>query len=132
MKKIFLMTIAGGLLGIAIGFLIALSFTFIYQVPNFTPSAPAFVAQFATSTIATAVSAGLWFLMGVVFTLGSLVYTFEHWSITKQTIVHFIITFGSFTPLAILVGQFPLNVFWLLGYTFVFIAIYSFNWILAR
>ena len=130
MKKILNHVLSGASLGICIGFLFALSFSFINQTSYFMPSTPEFVNHFASNTLATAVSALLWACMGIVFSVSPLVFGIEQWSITRQTIVHFVITFVFFTPLAILAGWFPLNTFWLIGYTLIFLAMYVLMWLI--
>ncbi|HAT54351.1 MAG TPA: DUF3021 domain-containing protein [Lactobacillus sp.] len=131
MKKIVHYLTQGATIGIAVGFLISLVFSFIYQSKDYAPSAPIFMAHFSSSTIATAVSGLLWALIGCVFGVSSLVFEQDQWSITKQTVVHFLITYIGFTPLAILCGWFPLNFFWLLFFTITFIIIYVIIWAIS-
>ncbi|MGV1143727.1 DUF3021 family protein [Staphylococcus aureus] len=47
--------------------------------------------------------------MEFCFTYGNLIFTDTDWSITKQTVVHFILMMILFVPLAILAGWFHLN-----------------------
>lgn len=130
MKKILNHGLSGASLGICVGFLFALSFSFRYQTSYFIPSTPEFVDHFSSNTLATAVSALLWACMGILFSISPLVFGIGQWSITRQTIVHFVITFVFFTPLAILAGWFPLNAFWLISYTLIFLAIYVVMWLI--
>ncbi|MCF7523552.1 DUF3021 domain-containing protein [Levilactobacillus brevis] len=66
--------------------------------------------------------------IGLLFGLTSLIFFNEDWSIARQTIWHFGLSYLGFTPLAILAGWFPLNVTWLLLYTLIFIGIYLVIW----
>ena len=127
-KRIFFIGLRGGTIGITVGLLFALTFSFIFHTSSLVPSGPQFYMQFSNITVATAVSIILWFLMGLVFSIGSLVFLKENWSITKQTVIHFLITFFGFTPLAILAGWFPLDAFWLGFYLVVFILMYVVMW----
>lgn len=129
MKKISSRIIFGSFTGITIGFLIALAFSFIYRSSNFVPSTPLFMRHFVTNTQATAVSAVLWMLMGIVFSVSSLIFEQEKWSITKQATVHFLVSYLGFTPLALLAGWFPINFDWLSFYTLIFILIYAMIWL---
>ena len=129
MKKIINYLLRGITIGITTGFLISLTFAFIYQSKDYAPSAPTFMSHFSSSTSATAVSALLWALIGCVFAISSLAFEVDRWSITKQTIVHFLITYVGFTPLAILCGWFPLNFFWLSFFTLIFVIVYFIIWL---
>ncbi|MCE6034469.1 DUF3021 domain-containing protein [Levilactobacillus brevis] len=128
MKKIMNRSLFGISTGVSIGFVIALTFSFIYQSHNFVPSAPNFIAYFSSNTMATAFSTILWAGMGLVFSLSNMIFERDQWSITRQTFVHFGITYVCFTPLAILAGWFPLNAFWLIGYTIIYLLIYVSIW----
>lgn len=127
MKRLGILT-SGVFLGLSIGFLCALCFSLIYHAPTFMPSSPAFVTRFSSNTMATLVAAGLWATIGLLFGLTSLIFLNEHWSIARQTIWHFGLSYLGFTPLAILAGWFPLNVTWLLLYTLIFVGIYLVIW----
>ncbi|MCT3573703.1 DUF3021 domain-containing protein [Levilactobacillus brevis] len=127
MKRLGILT-SGVFLGLSIGFLCALCFSLIYLAPTFMPSSPAFVTRFSSNTMATLVAAGLWATIGLLFGLTSLIFLNEHWSIARQTIWHFGLSYLGFTPLAILAGWFPLNVTWLLLYTLIFVGIYLVIW----
>ncbi|QEA57857.1 DUF3021 domain-containing protein [Weissella sagaensis] len=128
MKKIINIILSGTIIGICIGFLIALTFSLIGQTSHFVPSAPTFVNHFSTNTMATAVSAILWSCTGILFRSASLIFTVDKWSITHQTILHFVITFIIFTPLAVLAGWFPLNISALITFTIIFVVTYIILW----
>lgn len=130
MSKWLVRLISGGIIGIAIGFMMALAFSVGYGADVFMPSSPSFVSEFSTNLWATVASAGLWFLMGVVFSGSAVVFEAERLSIVQQTIIHAGLTFLLFTPLALLAGWFPLKVMWLLSYTFEFMLIYVALWCL--
>ncbi|MBZ2405850.1 DUF3021 domain-containing protein [Liquorilactobacillus hordei] len=128
MKKIILQILFGITVGIFIGFTTALTFSFIYQSKYFSPSAPHFITFFSSNIMATAISAILWSFMGILFSLSSMIFEKENWSITRQTITHLIVSYLGFTPLAILAGWFPLTVLWLISYTIIFLIIYLIIW----
>lgn len=113
--------------GITIGLIISLVFSYLYG-RIYYPSTPAFMDQFSNPLNALGVSILIWGLMGVVFSLGSLVFRQETWGITRQTVVHFVITYIGFTSLALVCRWFPLNVTWLIIYTLIFVLIYLIMW----
>ncbi|WP_395319655.1 DUF3021 domain-containing protein [Fructilactobacillus frigidiflavus] len=128
MKKLINKIIGGIVAGIFYGFIIALGCSFYYHLAYFQPSGNQFVKQFGNNLNATAVSAVIWSLIGLVFSLSTMIFSIENWGITKQTIVHFIVTYTLFTPLAILAGWFPLQFKFMISFTIIFIFIYSWMW----
>ncbi|GKT02826.1 DUF3021 domain-containing protein [Furfurilactobacillus entadae] len=129
MKKMGARIGFGVIVGITVGYLIALFFSVVEQTKSFYPSSPWFTQHFTSLTTATLASTGLWIMIGVMFSLAGMVFDQERWSITKQTVVHFSVTFVLFTPLAIICGWFPLNVGWLIGYTVIYVVVYITIWL---
>lgn len=113
--------------GIMIGLLISLSFSYIYG-QKYYPSAPRFENYFDNPLNAFAISILLWALMGIVFSISSVIFEQDAWSIAKQTSINFVITYFGFTFLAILAHWFPLNAPWLIIYTLIYIVIYFVIW----
>ncbi|ANZ60681.1 hypothetical protein AYR62_13850 [Secundilactobacillus paracollinoides] len=130
-RTILSRVIIGVVVGVFIGFMIAMGISLAYRAPIFMPSSTSFVNHFSSSLMATAASIGLWALMGIVFAVGALVFEVERWSITRQTVTNFIITYVLFTPLAVLAGWFPISPLWswLLSFTIEFIVIYVIMWV---
>lgn len=129
MKKITSLTIFGFIVGEFIGFWFSIVFSLLNHVA-YVPAPSSFMANFSNTTLAVASSAILWGLIGVVFSVTSLIFTREHWSITRMTISHFLITLFSFTPLAILCGWFPLQILSLLFFFIIFCMIYLVMWLI--
>ncbi|MGJ3846447.1 DUF3021 domain-containing protein [Levilactobacillus brevis] len=127
MKRLGILT-SGAFLGLSIGFICALFFSLTNHATTFMPSSPDFVAHLSSNTMATLAAAGLWAAIGLLFSLTSLIFFNEHWSIARQTIWHLGLSYLGFTPLAILAGWFPLNVTWLLLYILIFVGIYLVIW----
>ncbi|CAH1852137.1 DUF3021 domain-containing protein [Convivina praedatoris] len=121
----------GIITGTFIGFMSALFFSWLYGANNLYPSSPQFVEQFSNNLIAITVSAVIWALMGVVFSTAQMIFEVESWSITKQTVWHFITTYTGYTILAILAGWFPLNFWYLLQYTLIFVVVYIIIWLIS-
>ncbi|GAW98158.1 DUF3021 domain-containing protein [Secundilactobacillus mixtipabuli] len=126
--KVIAHVISGAVIGITVGFMIALGFSVLNHTATFMPSTPEFVARFSNNLAATVASTGLWALIGIVFEVASyLVFVRSQWSITHQTIVHFIVTYACFTPLAIIADWFPVQDY-LISYTIAFVIIYLIAW----
>ncbi|ANK59500.1 DUF3021 domain-containing protein [Loigolactobacillus backii] len=111
--------------GITIGLIMSLLFSYHYGT-SYQPSTLAFTAQFANPLTAITLSIVLWGLIGAIFSLASLVFQIETWSLTRQTIVHFFITYICFTVLAGLCRWFPVS--WLIFYMPIFVSIYVVIW----
>ncbi|MFD1470911.1 DUF3021 domain-containing protein [Companilactobacillus mishanensis] len=130
-NRYFIVGFKGIFIGIAIGFLMSLLFSFIYKTPTFVPSSSDFYLKYSNLRIATGISTLLWAGMGLVFSFASLVFRVDKWSITKRTIVNFVITFFGFTPLAILAGWFPSTAYWYAFYVVTFLITYTVMWIIS-
>lgn len=128
MKKFTTYVFSGVVFGAFIGFVMAIIFSALNDSTQFMPSTPSFINHFSSNLQATVVALILWGAIGLVFSVSSLIFKIENWSITRQTVVHLIVTYVLFTPLAIMAGWFPLNKFWLVIYSIIFIFIYLFVW----
>lgn len=128
MKKIIKAGILGMPLGITIGLIIALIFSYLNHTDYLMASSPQFFTNFSSNLDGTTFSILLWALMGFVFSSSSLVFNIENWSITKQTVIHFITTFILFTILACLAGWFPLQATFFIYYFIEFLIIYLIVW----
>ncbi|AMR18568.1 DUF3021 domain-containing protein [Lactiplantibacillus plantarum] len=130
MKTIIKTSLYGMQLGVIFGLFWSLVFSYSFNANTYYASSPVFYENFSRPLNAVLVSIILWGAMGLVFSLGSLIFTFENWSLLKRTVVNFIIYYCGFTPLAILAGWFPLNGYWLITFTLIFIGIYIAIWCL--
>lgn len=65
----------------------------------------------------------------MLFSLGSdFIFSAEEWSITKRTVIHFVVTMLGFTLLACLSGWFPLEPAPILGFIPGFLVVYAVVW----
>ncbi|MDR0879186.1 MAG: DUF3021 domain-containing protein [Clostridioides sp.] len=129
MSKLVIRKIGLGIvIGNFIGTILALIFSYASHSNSFSPSSPEFIKLFSTELNAMSVSIVLWSLLGITFTLSSLIFTETEWSITKMTVIHFCITYFIFMPLAICAGWFPLSIWSVLVTTIIFIFIYFVIW----
>ncbi|WP_332237061.1 DUF3021 domain-containing protein [Sporolactobacillus sp. KGMB 08714] len=130
MKRVSKLVISGIVIGDFIGFWSSLFFSLVNGGTRYYPSSPHFVAQFSNVLTATWVSALYWAAIGIVFSVASIIFMKDTWSITRMTGTHFLVTLICFTPLAVLCGWFPLQWQFLLGFLFIFICIYIVMWII--
>ncbi|WP_407884696.1 DUF3021 domain-containing protein [Furfurilactobacillus curtus] len=131
MRKIIAAILCGIPIGITVGFIISLFFSVIYRSQSYLPSTPTFIAQFSSPLIATIVSSVLWALIGIVFSLTNLLFQVDSWSITRQTVGHFVLSYLGFTPLAILCGWFPKSIAWLALFSLIYLVIYIIVWFIS-
>ncbi|USS87732.1 DUF3021 domain-containing protein [Fructilactobacillus hinvesii] len=128
MRRIWNYTVSGATGGLFIGFWLAMLFSKLDGVTRMFPSSPAFVSHFGSELNAMAVTGVMWMTMGIVFSLSRLIFKVERWSITKRTVLHFIVTYVLFSLLAIVSEWFPLNWIYFTNFTLIFIVIYVVIW----
>ena len=120
--------------GVLIGVIISIITSLIFLQGDYYPMIPvSFMGEVYyerfNETIVMLIAVGLWALIGILFTYGNNIFTKTDWSITKQTIVHFLVMLLLFLPLAILAGWFPINVGSIVSFIIIFIVIYVAMWI---
>ncbi|RHW53396.1 hypothetical protein DS834_00190 [Lactobacillus bombicola] len=91
-KKILKLALWSAPIGVNIGI-----FSYLIFNPSFNPfsSLSNFERFFQHSVSVNLVDLFIWALIGIIFGCSSLIYQVETWSITKQTLVHFCITYFS-------------------------------------
>lgn len=131
MKKIIKELFSSISIGITIGLVSSMIFSYIYHTSYLYPSSPSFIGHFSSTLDATIASMTLWGLMGVLFYTANFLFKSDKLSITKQTFYHFLITYTGYTFLAILAGWFTLNLLWLIVYTIIYLIIYLIIWLVS-
>ncbi|MBO1198677.1 DUF3021 domain-containing protein [Staphylococcus simiae] len=122
-------------ISLLIGLTLSILFSALYAQGHYYPLNPVstigqfYFTHFSEPAIMT-IAIILWLLIGFVFYIGSLIFNATDWSITTATILHFIVTYFGFLPLAILAGWFPITIINLLFFTVIFIAIYIVIWLI--
>ena len=133
MKTIIKKSVGGFCIGVTLGVIISLVFAKLWANGGYVPSTPTFMAQYATEWSAMLVSVILWGGMGIVFTLTSMVFERETWSLLKMTATHYLVTLVLFFPLAYLAGWFPhtsaASFGFFLIYTLTYVVIYLLNYL---
>lgn len=130
MKKVLKNAVQGMALGVVLGLVISLMFNYGYGTAQYYPSSPQFMAHFTHPLNAVLVSLILWATIGVVFSLGALIFKIKNWSLLKCTIVNFWIYYLGFTPLAMLAGWVPMTLKSLSTFTITFLLIYLLMWLI--
>lgn len=124
-KKILKLALWSAPIGVNIGI-----FSYLIFSPSFNPfsSLSNFERFFQHSVSVNLVDLFIWALIGIIFGCSSLIYQIETWSITKQTLVHFCITYFLLIILSILVNEHKWNWYYLLDFTIDFCIIYLIVW----
>lgn len=127
-KKIIRYTVTGFPIGIVIGLIISIMFSYAYGLTEYFPAPPRFVDQFNSPLQALVISVVIWALIGGVFSCTSLIFTDTDWSITKMSMVHCIVTYSLFLPLSLAARWYPLSLIGILIFTMYYIFIYLIMW----
>ena len=117
--------------GIVIGLVLSVLFSSVRSGANYYPSTPTFMNRFDTQVEAMIVSILIWGVLGVISYLSSLIFERVEGSLTKLTILNFLATYLSITPLSYLAGWFPLKTEFLFSYTFLYVIIYCTIWLIT-
>ncbi|WEV54338.1 DUF3021 domain-containing protein [Leuconostocaceae bacterium ESL0723] len=110
--------------GLCVGYGFAMFFSLINGTHYWMPSSPEFVNRFSSPLMATLVSTFLWMGMGLVFGAANYIFNIERWSIDRQRIVHFLVTYVGFSILAFLADWFNLNTVNFLVFSLIYVGYY--------
>lgn len=128
MSKIVFKLFKGFQLGVFIGLLNSIFFSFVYSGNTFSPMPPAFVEKLPNELIAFIICVCLWGLIGVIFTSTESIFTNTDWSISKMTVVHALITYILFLPIAIYLNWINYTIKSILFFTLIYTIIYMIIW----
>ncbi|MHC5227073.1 DUF3021 domain-containing protein [Enterococcus sp. LJL99] len=129
LKKIVKKSFSGAMLGIFMGLVISIIFSYLNGSGFYYPSTPKFMEQFSNQSTAMVVSLLLWSILGGFPSGAALIFQVTDWSITKMTIVNFIFCYGSFISVALLSQWIKLDVLQIGTFTFIYISIYVAIWL---
>lgn len=128
------------MLGIAIGNLSSLWFSFLFGDGAYFPMNPYstmgkyYLGHFNGWAVML-ISVVLWSSIGILFEVTGQIFN-KNWSLLKASIVHFLLSFSGFFPLAILSGWFPLSLeatlFFVLSFIVIYALIYGINYQIMR
>ena len=130
-KKLIKLAVQGFPIGISIGLIYSILICYMIGINEYSPAPPIFTDQFSSSLNAMVVPVVIWGLIGTLFSSASLIFTDTDWSITKMTIIHFIVTYLLFLPLSIVAKWYRLTFSNLLLFTAIFIVMYALYWMVG-
>lgn len=131
MKKIMSRLSFGIFSGTFIGLITSFVISWRVGYGRFYPGPPEFMAKFDTELEALGWSIILWSVVGIMFSVSSLIYENYHWSLLKQLLVHFIISYVSLLSLNVLLNWFTYSLGDLIQFTIIFVSIYFLIWTIS-
>jgi hypothetical protein len=124
-----------GLIGFPIGIFISMTISVItsilirgYTGDIFSAAAPDFIQVAGSELNAVILQYFLSGVLGFSFAVASLIYEIDSWSITKQTVVHFLFTAGVFFPISYICHWFSFSQF-VVSFV-IFAVIYFLIWVI--
>jgi hypothetical protein len=130
LKKALLRGILGAPLGVFIGYTITILISLINPTGgNYYPVVPQLAVQLDSEIMAVTIQYVLSAMIGFAYAAGSAVFEVEHWGITKQTILHFIIMTFTGLPVAYLCHWMEHSFRGIVLYVAIFIGIYLIIWL---
>lgn len=90
-KKIFLRSAVGFPIGVTIGYFITIILSFAYGNGYYSPCVPELVDKMGNEVNAVLLQTLLCGILGIGFAGSSFIWEIEHWGITKQTGIYFLV-----------------------------------------
>ncbi|MHC5268468.1 DUF3021 domain-containing protein [Enterococcus sp. LJL98] len=127
-NKIALNLINGFILGVFIGLLFSIFFSFIYSGDTYIPMTPGFKEIFSNELFAFLISVLLWGVIGLIFTATNFIFTSTDWGIAKMTAIHALVSYILFLPIALYLNWIHFTVANTIIFTIIYIMIYIIIW----
>ncbi len=127
-KKIFLRSILGFPLGLAIGYLITIIISVIWAEGYYSPCMPELIDMMGNEIRAVLLQSFLYGLLGAVFAGCSVIWELESWGIVKQTGIYFLIVSVVMMPIAYISYWMEHSIKGILSYFGVFVFIFAVIW----
>ena len=128
-KTLIQLGLLGFPLGIAIGYVITLFISIGIGDNCYYPVSQELINTAGTELNAVLLQTLLSGIVGSLFSMGSVVWDIDSWSLTKQTGVYFVIACLAMFPIAYFAGWMPHSVVGAALYVGIFIAIFAICWI---
>lgn len=128
-NKIIGRIVFGICIGIDIGLLMSIILSYLSGNKIYQPAPERFLQLFSNEITAMIASVFIWASIGVLFSVTSLIFTHTEFSISKMTVLHCIINYIFFVPLAVLAGWYSFDVIDLVSFTVIYIFVYFIVWI---
>lgn len=129
-KKIFLRSILGFPLGLAIGYVISIIVSLINSNGDYTPCEPTLIAMMGNEINAVLLQALLCGILGMGFAASSVIWEIENWGIIKQTGIYFLIISIIMMPIAYVTYWMEHSFKGVLSYFGIFVLIFVIIWII--
>lgn len=127
-KKAILRGLLGVPLGMALGYLITILISLGWGEGGYMACMPALTALVGGEAVAVAVQAALCGMLGAVFSVASLVWEMERWSLLRQSLIYFAATALAMLPIAWLCGWMEHSARGFAVYAGVFAGIFAAVW----
>lgn len=131
MKKILSHISFGIFSGTFLGLIISFVISWQVGLGKFYPGPPEFMAKFDTELDALGCSIILWSLVGMLFSIASLIYENNEWSLLRQFIIHFVCTYIGLLSLNVLLNWFDYSIAEIIHFTIIFVIIYATIWTIS-
>lgn len=128
MKKVIRHALFGIPSGILIGLITSLIFSWQAGYGIFYPGPPAFMSLFNNEVEALTAAIVLWSIVGSMFSISSMIFEKNEWSILKQTFLHFLCTYTGLLALNIFLNWFDYTLENVAEFTLTFFIIYAIVW----
>ena len=128
-NKIIGRVVFGIFIGIDIGLLMSIMLSYLSGNKIYQPAPDRFLQLFSNEISAMIASVFIWASIGTLFSVTSLIFTHTEFSISKMTVLHCIINYIFFVPLAVLAGWYSFDVIDLVSFTVIYIFVYFIVWI---
>lgn len=128
-KKIILRVVSGSIIGIAIGYIISILISLIWAKGYYSPCVPELKAVMGNEINAVLFQTVLCALLGAGFSVASLIWQKESWSLVKQTGIYFVVISVIMLPVAYLTYWMEHSVAGFFSYFGIFAFIFVIVWL---
>ncbi len=128
-KKIFLRSILGFPLGVAIGYFITIVVSLIWANGYYSPCVPELIEALGSEIHAVLLQTLLCGILGMGFAASSVIWDMENWGLVKQTGIYFSIASVMMMPVAYVMYWMEHSVKGVLCYFGIFISIFVVIWV---
>lgn len=128
-KNSIIRCLLGFPLGVFIGYTITILISFFHKDGSYVAVVPTLIDVFNTEISAVTVQYILCGILGMSCAAGSLIWEHDHWSILKQTVLHFLLLSFTLLPIAYLSHWMEHSIVGVLSYFGIFIIIYVVIWL---
>ncbi len=129
-KKIMLRCVLGFPIGVTIGQIITIMLSLIWAKGYYAPCVPELAVAMGNEINAIILQTTLCGMLGMGFSASSIIWEIEHWGITKQTSIYFLIVSAIMMPIAYFTYWMEHSVAGFLSYFGIFALIFAIVWVI--